>query len=236
MHVRLGELDTHRVRRARRPRSRLIARSSTPISTIPPWARSRAAGSGNAWREPMASCEPGGSAEGEGDDRVEALLVRHGFEVVDDEGDRFAHRRQRGDEAPGHLEPGARRGEGAEQRRREPFDPVPARRRCRSAGRWGRCRDHRRRPSRLVALALGPLHERRRLAIPGWGDDGQHGRPGCAEHRGEQLGTGDDPGRARGIWSLDSASPKGIAGCAGGSGSASLTLGTEVARSRTARP
>ena len=60
-HVRFRELDLRVAPAASPPRAESIARSSTPISTMPPWARRRAAGSGNASREPIASCDPAGS-------------------------------------------------------------------------------------------------------------------------------------------------------------------------------
>ena len=207
MHVRRGELDTHRVDEGDGLGlgHREVVDSDLDDPALGAQARrrqwqlvARADGELRARRQP----------EGEGEDGVEALPVRHGFEVVDDEGDRLAHRRQRGDEAPGHLEPGARGGEGTEQRRRETFDPVQR------GGDVGQQDDGvvvvivGGDPAGSWRLALGPLHERRRLAVPGWGDHGQHGRPGCAEHRGEQLGAGDDPRAGEGHLELGLGEPE----------------------------
>ena len=75
--------------------SSFIASSSAPISTMPPWARRRADGSGNSFREPMASCDPSGRPRASAAIGVEALAVGHRFGVVEHEGDRAVHRGHR---------------------------------------------------------------------------------------------------------------------------------------------
>ena len=149
---------------------------------------------------------PGGDSElrpcwhGQGKfrDGVETFLIGDRLGVVDDDGHRLADRPQGGDEEGDDGWARARRGEGAENRRADPLNPVQ------SHGQVGEedggvvvvvvgGQPRQARPSRL-----GPLRHERGLAVAGGrhhGDDSGAAHPGQAV---QQRGAGHHPGAADG--------------------------------------
>ena len=188
----------------RRPRRRPSPDRRRRSRRMPPWARRRAAGSGNAFREPIASCDPAGRPKGDGGERVEALPVGHRLEVVDDEGNGSPHGVHRGDQTPGDVDTHGRGRDGAEHGRVDRLDAVQ---RHRDGGRQDGGvvvavvdRD----PSHPWPLALGPLCEQGRLAVAGRGDHGDDRRAwarGSAGRAGLVRVT--IPGRAAGARSFE---------------------------------
>jgi hypothetical protein len=110
----------------------------------------------------------GGKLQGDLGHRVEALHVREHLHMVEDQGDRLGHGRQRGGE-PGQdagRDGDARRGEGLEDLRAERLDPVKRRGDVGQQDRGVVVAPVDRDPSGAAALALGPLGQQDRLAVP----------------------------------------------------------------------
>ena len=131
--------------------------------------------------------------------RVKACLVVEQLQVVQDEGDRVRHRREGGREPGHHGGRGrhARGGQGGEDPRVDRLDPVEGH------GDVGQQHDRvvvatvDRDPGHAASLALGPLGHERRLAVAGWGDDGDD-RLGVPDQPVQQRGPGHHPGADRG--------------------------------------
>ena len=168
-----------------------MARSAAPISMMLPSARSRGTGTGTSWREPIATCDPLGSR------RVSSAIMSLHSALVS--ASTWSITSTIG--APVAAIEDASRATSATPAPSDAKDrdTVGSIRWTRSSATGEIRQQHRRVVVAIVegdprpfGLAFRPLGQQRRLAVPGWSDDGDGREHAASEQPFDQSGTKHD--------------------------------------------
>ena len=177
---------------------RLIASSSTPISRMPPRERRSDTGTGTSCSRADRHLRTGREAERQLGDDVATPTVDESLGIVEDDGHRGLHRRDRRDQRRDAGHAGTRRGQRSEHLRLDPFDAIE------DHGEVGQ--EHggvvvagiNRKPHHPRLLAFSPLGQQGRLAVARRSDDGDNRGLVGGDEMIDEGRPGDDPLAGRG--------------------------------------